>query len=154
MMKQTQHKSCEVAEQAPRDQRAKSRHGLTLIELMLVLVILVILASTATVFYGKAQDTALNNAARTAVRESQVSASKCTRSTMRTLPGDLNNLVAAPEWFNNVGRGPYIDPPQLPVDPWDNPYKFSLMGPSDFKIWSMGPDGTDGTADDISSKDQ
>lgn len=130
----------------------RSRRGLTLIELMLVLVILVILASTATVFYGKAQDTALINTARAQVGNLK-SCVDLYKVDVRTLPGDLNNLVTAPS-DSTRWSGPYIDPPQLPIDPWDNPYKFSLMGPSDYKIWSMGPDGTDGTADDISSKDQ
>jgi len=53
-------------------------------------------------------------------------------------------------------RGPYLTGgPCLasePIDPWKNPYKYSTPGTSENKgctIWSMGPDGKNGTADDI-----
>jgi general secretion pathway protein G len=43
-------------------------------------------------------------------------------------------------------RGPYLH--ELPKDPWGHPYIYHRSG-SDFKILSAGPDGQEGTADDI-----
>jgi len=47
--------------------------------------------------------------------------------------------------------GPYLQQ-DLPADPWGRPYKYAYpprlnRGKPD--IWSVGPDGEDGTADDI-----
>ena len=62
---------------------------------------------------------------------------------VETAPGDLTN---ASKW-----QGPYLDK-ESPLDPWDNPYQYSYPGTRNqdrFDIWSFGPDGADGTADDI-----
>jgi general secretion pathway protein G len=47
--------------------------------------------------------------------------------------------------------GPYISMDTLPKDPWGNEYKYELVDDSTPHIWSMGPDGQDGTDDDITS---
>jgi hypothetical protein len=51
--------------------------------------------------------------------------------------------------------GPYLDKEELPSDPWGNPYQYAYPpenGTMDFPdIWSAGPDGEDGTEDDICS---
>lgn len=47
---------------------------------------------------------------------------------------------------------------EIPNDPWGNPYGYKYPGSvskSEYEIISMGPDGMEGTEDDISSqKDQ
>ena len=43
-------------------------------------------------------------------------------------------------------RGPYIE--ELPLDAWNRPYQYRLDD-DDPMIWSIGPDGIDGTDDDI-----
>ena len=47
--------------------------------------------------------------------------------------------------------GPYLDK-EVPLDPWGNPYQYELINPDTYRIWSLGPDGMDGSADDISSQ--
>ena len=51
----------------------------------------------------------------------------------------------------NPGKGqPLFD--ELPVDPWDNPYEHANPGTRNsrrFDVWSNGPDGESGTADDV-----
>jgi len=40
----------------------------------------------------------------------------------------------------------------LLVDPWGHPYQYRLPGihkPDSFDVWSVGPDGVDGSQDDI-----
>lgn len=136
----------------------KDRKGLTLIELMLVLVILVILASSVGYFVGNAQQNALKDSARAQVGRLETCVSGY-QVDVRGLPSNnngLNALLAAPSDLANPARwrGPYIKSTTIPLDPWDNQYMYSQVGPNDFKIWSMGPDRADGTADDISNKDQ
>jgi len=49
--------------------------------------------------------------------------------------------------------GPYLEAPELPNDPWGNEYQYKyppVNNTRDFPdIWSWGPDGEDGTEDDI-----
>lgn len=44
----------------------------------------------------------------------------------------------------------------VPIDPWGNPYRYRNPGkkdPSDFEIYTFGPDGIENTNDDMSSQD-
>ena len=131
------------------------RQGFTLIELLLVLLILVVLASMAVTIFGGTQEQALKDAAK-----GQIGVFKSAIGTYqmhtRKLPSDLKDLVnkpgdskAAEHW-----HGPYLD--KDPVDPWYNPYKIAVPGkhnPDTYDVWSTGPDGQDGTADDIGNWD-
>lgn len=50
--------------------------------------------------------------------------------------------------------GPYISDRATSLDPWGNPYQYAnpgRHGDGEFNIWSCGPDGIDGTEDDIGS---
>ncbi|MBN2476754.1 MAG: type II secretion system major pseudopilin GspG [Pirellulales bacterium] len=47
-------------------------------------------------------------------------------------------------------QGPYAS--ELPRDPWGHDYRYRRPGkhqPDSFDLWSVGPDGLDGTADDV-----
>lgn len=64
---------------------------------------------------------------------------------------DLLNVIPAtpPEQWN----GPYLKT-HVPNDPWNNPYIYTFPGthnPDAYDLFSMGPDGTRGTADDITN---
>lgn len=52
-------------------------------------------------------------------------------------PASLLELFASP--------APYLPPLDRRRDPWGHLYQYSLPG----KVWSMGPDGWDHTADDV-----
>jgi general secretion pathway protein G len=61
----------------------------------------------------------------------------------------LASLVTAPAGLRNW-HGPYLR--QFPVDPWEHPFVFQIPGPHNFDsfdLYSRGPDGVDGSADDI-----
>ncbi len=48
-------------------------------------------------------------------------------------------------------NGPYLEEP-APMDPWGRRYRYmapSKHRPRAFDLWSAGPDGVDGTEDDI-----
>jgi general secretion pathway protein G len=45
---------------------------------------------------------------------------------------------------------------KIGLDPWDNEYRFAAPGKHNtegFDVWSVGPDGQDGSADDIGNWD-
>jgi type II secretion system protein G len=64
---------------------------------------------------------------------------------LRLLPGGK----ASPDGW----AGPYLDK-DVPLDPWQRPFHYRYPGTHTAgqpDIWSLGPDGIDGTADDIGS---
>lgn len=57
----------------------------------------------------------------------------------------LIELTSREKW-----DGPYLVSGRLPMDPWGNPYRYSLQE-SRPSVRSTGPDGIEGTADDLTS---
>lgn len=131
----------------------KRRGGFTLVEVLLVLVILVIIASLAVTAYGPMQRRAYENAAKTQIRAFKGPLSAY-RLDMGDFPQSLDGLRVQPggadqgEW-----NGPYLDR-EVPVDPWRRPYQYVYPGQHDPDmpdISSAGPDGVFGNEDDITS---
>jgi general secretion pathway protein G len=133
----------------------RRRSGFTLMEVMLVLLILAILASGAGLAYQRIHRRANINAAaaqvgalKTPLQAYQLSIGNFPSTAqglqaLRNPPPDLPNQA---KW-----DGPYIDS-DVPLDPWDNPYQYMSPGvrnPDGFDLWSFGPDGMNGTQDDI-----
>jgi general secretion pathway protein G len=54
-----------------------------------------------------------------------------------------------PELPDDKWAGPYIKGTAPSKDPWGVEYRYVGLGPKDYGIWSCGPDGIDGTDDDI-----
>ena len=50
-------------------------------------------------------------------------------------------------------NGPYLK--KNPVDPWGNEYKYACPGKhnNDYDLYSVGPDGVEGTEDDVTNWD-
>lgn len=116
----------------------RANAGFTLIELLLVTVIIGILAgSVVMVFAGGAKDTRINRALQD----------------IRTLENAveryvLDNNDQMPRTLDDVQK--YLKEP--PKDPWGNGYVYKTPGiyrTESFDIHSMGPDGADGTEDDV-----
>ena len=138
-----------------RGRKQDRRQGFTLIEVLLVLVILVILASMGGLFVRRAQQGAMVNAAKTQIGsfKSCIETYQLGVRNYPTSSAGLQSLLAAPSDLPNPARwqGPYFDLKQIPLDPWDKPYQYQLVNNDSYVIWSLGPDGTDGTEDDIRS---
>lgn len=140
-----------------RQNRSRRRAAFTLVEVLLVLVILVIIGSIAVTAYGPIQRRAYINAAR-----SQIKAFKTPLNAYQLDVGDypstaqgLQALRYPPGDLPDPSRwnGPYLDS-EVPLDPWGNEYRYEYPGrydPTQPDIWSPGPDGIDGTDDDIGS---
>ena len=132
------------------------RRGFTLIEVLLVLVILVVLASTAVIAIGPIQRSAYMRAAKT-----QIGAFDTPLETYRLDMGDYpvtaQGLAALRTAPGDAGGGRWMGPylgKEVPMDPWGRPYQYEYPGrvdPTKPDIWSMGPDGVSGSEDDIAS---
>jgi len=135
------------------NRRGDRRPGFTLMEVLLVLMILVVIASMAVTIFGGTQERALKDAAKTQVGLFKSAASYYNLHT-KSYPSNLDDLVKKPgdSKLADKWNGPYLDVSKLPLDPWDHDYKFVAPGKhnsASFDVWSTGPDGQDGTDDDI-----
>ncbi|MFO7871964.1 MAG: type II secretion system major pseudopilin GspG [Kiritimatiellia bacterium] len=66
-------------------------------------------------------------------------------STEQGLDALISNPGSAPNW-----DGPYLE--KKPRDPWGFKYRYQYPGThgiTEFDIWSVGPDGEEGTEDDV-----
>lgn len=136
----------------------RARGGFTLVEMLVVLGILVLLASLvvprilgsqkqADIKAAKAQIGMLKNALeRYAVDCKDFPYTEQGLYALTSAPADLPMTVT---W-----GGPYLNG-ELPADPWGSEYQYEYpptRGSGDYPdIWSYGPDGEDGTDDDVCS---
>lgn len=70
----------------------------------------------------------------------------------RQLPSNEQGLWALVQPPENVRVKKALMSDSAILDPWGNPYRYRNPGkvpPRAFDVWSLGPDGMDGTADDI-----
>jgi general secretion pathway protein G len=130
----------------------RRRGGFTLMEVLLVLAILVILGALVAMNFGNVLGKADRDAARSQIGLFEpavkmyflhVKQYPTTLEALRTVPNDLPNPT---KWV-----GPYLEK-NVPLDPWGRPYQYASPGRynlDSYDIWSLGPDGQDGTQDDI-----
>lgn len=136
--------------------RRRRREGFTLIEVLLVLVILVILGSLVGIQIRSAQKKGLVNAAKAQigmfetplesymVDMGQYPSSSAGLEALRSSPAEAAGQTS--KW-----QGPYLQK-AVPPDPWGRAYQYVCPGRHNtdrFDVWSTGPDGADGTDDDI-----
>ena len=122
--------------------------GMTLLEIMIVVAILAVMMTYLATNLTKSQDAALIDTAKIGMGQIQ-QALQMYKVHNRSFPTDQQGLDAL---IHNPGnskswRGPYIEESKL-KDPWQNPFRYSL-DKGQIKIYSDGPDGQEGTEDDI-----
>lgn len=136
--------------------RRRARRGFTLIELLLVMVIIAVLAALVLPkLTGRGEE------ARISAAQSQINSMLSTALNVYEVdnghhPSTAQGLAAlraqpsgAPE--PKKWKGPYLDR-EVPLDPWQNEYVYRCPGtrnPDGYDLLSMGPDGQEGTEDDI-----
>jgi general secretion pathway protein G len=135
--------------------RRRRRRGFTLMEILLVLAILVVLGSLVTIGYVTVQKNANMDAARTQIKMLDDAVDQY-RLGVGKYPSEEQGLeslrVQPPDAPPNKWRGPYLES-DIPLDPWGNAYIYEetqdQYNEPSFQISSLGPDGTNGTPDDI-----
>jgi len=124
---------------------SRAEAGFTLVEIMVVVVILGLLATLVVQNVMGASDTAREKKAMSDVR-TIADAVRMYRVNNGKLPDSLDVLATK----NEKGRS---EIEELPKDPWDHDYILHPGDrPNEFEVISMGPDGSENTEDDISSK--
>lgn len=136
--------------------RRRAAGGFTLIELLVVLVILGLLAALAGPRVVGYLGGAKTDTARLQI-ENFKSSLDLYRLDTGSYPTTQQGLAALVRNPGNVPgwKGPYIDSPDLPADPWGNPYAYRAPGEhGPFDLYSLGSDkapGGSGEASDVTS---
>ena len=132
----------------------RSRSGLTLIELMVVVIIIAALAGMVLPKVLPASRDAKRRIAKgeigsitTALKLYYLHNDRFP-STDEGLDALISQVPSAKNW-----HGPHLDGDDY-EDPWRRSYRYRHPGTQsskDFDIWSVGEDGQEGTADDVSN---
>jgi general secretion pathway protein G len=142
--------------------RRSVARGFTLIEVLLVLVILGMLATVAIVALSGTREGARIDTTKLMIKQIE-SALDTYNLHIGSYPTDdqgLQALLVKPSFdddkLGEKWRGPYLK--EEPRDAWNHPIKYQKVegstdetGGKPYKVWSLGPDGQDGTEDDIKS---
>lgn len=135
----------------------RSQGGFTLIEMLLVLVILAALAAVVVPKFTKRSEQAKITAAGVDVAHIELAMDTFEVDCGRypTTEEGIKALVEQPS--NADGwHGEYLKR-GVPKDPWGNAYVYQCPGrhnTSGYDLYSFGPDGQDGTDDDIDNWSQ
>jgi general secretion pathway protein G len=136
--------------------RPKGAGGFTLIELLLVVVIIGILAALVIPKMAGRSEEARKAAAQQdiATLAGSLSVYEVDLGRYPATEEGLDALIQPPSGLKDPAKwkGPYIQKKEIPIDPWGNPYKYvypGARGPKTFDLSSAGPDGQEGTEDDI-----
>ena len=132
-------------------QKKLFRRAFTLVEILLVVVIISILAALVIPRIAGSSERARVTAATADINGGIKSALGAYEVDNGFYPHSLQDLLVQPATAKNW-HGPYLD--KLPTDPWGNPYIYYFPGkhvPGSYDLLSAGPDGKEGTDDDIVS---
>ena len=135
--------------------RHARQRGFTLIELLLVLVILGVLAAIVVPKFSGRTELARLTAAKTQIATfgTALDAYEVDVGSYPKGRNGLMDLIQQPR-DAQTWKGPYLKGNDIPVDPWGNAYIYECPGkqnPSSYDIASAGPDGREGSDDDVNN---
>jgi general secretion pathway protein G len=133
------------------------RYGFTMVELMAILIIIGLLATVVVTKVASKIDQAriTTTKANLKILHSAVNQFKMDTGRFPTEELGLLELIEQPTDVINWEPGGYLETTELPRDGWGNEFKYELFPESgkQFAIRSFGPDGEEGTEDDLLSTD-
>ena len=137
--------------------KRKTRKGFTMIELMAVLIILGLLATVLVRNFMGQTDRAriIITKANLKILHSAVNQFKMDTGRFPAEDEGLMALIEQPSDITIWEPGGYLETTDMPFDGWNNDFIYELYPESgkQFQIRSMGPDGEEGTEDDLLSTD-
>jgi general secretion pathway protein G len=126
--------------------RAASLRGFTLMEMILVLAIIsTLLGLVIFKMVNVTEDANITKA------KADIKAMETNLLRYKTRNGRLPTQAEGLEIMTTKGASQLVKPEGI-IDPWAHPYQYRNPGKvntSGYDVYSMGPDGQDGTADDI-----
>jgi general secretion pathway protein G len=133
------------------------RYGFTMVELMAILIIIGLLATVVVTKVASKIDQAriTTTKANLKILHSAVNQFKMDTGRFPTEDEGLMALIEQPTDVQIWEPGGYLETTELPLDGWQHEFKYELFPESgkQFAIRSFGPDGEEGTEDDLLSTD-
>lgn len=138
-------------------QSAITSQGFTLLEIVIVLGIIAVILGGSIAVVGKMGNSAKLQRVTSDFNtiSSAVKMYRLNAGTVPTTQQGLDALVKKPASTPVPKRWTQVAS-EVPADPWQQPYQYRYPGKIDageFEIYTKGPDGQEGTEDDISSQD-
>jgi general secretion pathway protein G len=132
--------------------KAKFSGAFTLVEIMWVTAVIgILVALIIPRIHGSSNEARVIAAKNEITGEMKTALDRYERD-MGAYPGNLQDLLIAPDKNTVRWHGPYLAPAVLPRDPWGNFYLYAYPGkhnPASYDLWSTGSDDESGTDDDI-----
>lgn len=136
----------------------KNARGMTLIEIMVVITILGLIAAMVTVNVMGRLEKAKLDTARTQMKsvEQAMEQYRLDSGNYPSTEQGLKALVEAPADSKRFQPGGYLKGGKVPLDPWRHDFSYVSPGTQGhpYEITSSGPDGQEGTDDDIKSSEE
>lgn len=140
-----------------KERKRHVRYGFTMVELMAMLIIIGLLATLVVTKVASKIDQARITTTKANLKALHAAVNQFKMDTNR-FPAEDEGLIALIEQPSDVETwepGGYLETTDLPLDGWNNDFIYELYPESgkQFAIRSMGPDGEEGTEDDLLSTD-
>jgi general secretion pathway protein G len=140
-----------------KERKRRVRYGFTMVELMAMLIIIGLLATLVVTKVASKIDQARITTTKANLKALHAAVNQFKMDTGR-FPAEDEGLIALIERPSDVPaweEGGYLETTSINLDGWNNEFIYELYPESgkQFQIRSMGPDGEEGTEDDMLSTD-
>ncbi len=140
-----------------KERKRRVKYGFTMVELMAMLIIIGLLATLVVTKVASKIDQARVTTTKANLKALHAAVNQFKMDTGR-FPAEDEGLLALIERPSDVEiwePGGYLETTDLPLDGWNREFIYVRYteGGKEFAIVSMGPDGEEGTEDDLLSTD-
>jgi general secretion pathway protein G len=140
-----------------KERKRRTKYGFTMVELMAMLIIIGLLATLVVTKVATKIDQARITTTKANLKALHNAVNQFKMDTNRFPSEDkgLIDLIEQPTDIETWEPGGYLETTEIPKDGWGNEFIFELYPESgkQFVIRSSGPDGEEGTEDDLLSTD-